>query len=415
MGLFAAGGAAGFAAAARPVRWGLLGCAGLQAPPDAWPPSWCWTASWAAVAGAVHQPCSARLARSLHPTAALARLAGPGARAKRAMRASRRACAGVPGAARGVPDQRPPGRGPDAAGASRRQLAAVCVRPPGPCARPSLLSLVSELPHGQWGCRSWPLLATCSSSPPAGSPFSSAAEASRRCGQGCACEPAAPARPATVRRVTSKGSLTLQGGGRADRVRDAGPLRAHRAAAIRAGQPCPPRRASAERGDAHTQGPGVLAIGAVLPAPGRAGGHSWCRPAQGNYSAHIHVPDTYGVFKFVVDYHRPGFSHVFISEQVPVRPFRHDEFERLHRGRLPLLRQCGLAHGGLPHAGLCGCCIASERGQRASLALSGCQEQGRTTGVRAEVSAVRTEASLTGVVPHYTAVHLFSQPHRPAR
>ena len=49
---------------------------------------------------------------------------------------------------------------------------------------------------------------------------------------------------------------------------------------------------------------------------------------QGNYSAHIKVPDVYGVFKFVVDYQRPGFSHVFLSEELPVRPFRHDEYER---------------------------------------------------------------------------------------
>lgn len=49
---------------------------------------------------------------------------------------------------------------------------------------------------------------------------------------------------------------------------------------------------------------------------------------QGNYTAHIKVPDVYGVFKFVVDYQRPGFSHISLSEQLPVRPFRHDEYER---------------------------------------------------------------------------------------
>ena len=42
----------------------------------------------------------------------------------------------------------------------------------------------------------------------------------------------------------------------------------------------------------------------------------------------IHVPDTYGVFKFVVDYKRLGYSYIELSEQVPVRPFKHDEFER---------------------------------------------------------------------------------------
>ena len=40
------------------------------------------------------------------------------------------------------------------------------------------------------------------------------------------------------------------------------------------------------------------------------------------------MPDVYGVFKFVVQYSRPGYTSIELSEQVPVRPFRHNEYER---------------------------------------------------------------------------------------
>ena len=63
--------------------------------------------------------------------------------------------------------------------------------------------------------------------------------------------------------------------------------------------------------------------------------------AQGTFSAHIHVPDVYGVFKFVVDYHRPGYSAIFLSEQLPVRPFRHDEYERFIVSAYPYYASAG--------------------------------------------------------------------------
>ncbi|KAK9794636.1 hypothetical protein WJX73_004381 [Symbiochloris irregularis] len=50
--------------------------------------------------------------------------------------------------------------------------------------------------------------------------------------------------------------------------------------------------------------------------------------ANGTFSTTINVPDVYGVFKFVVDYARAGYSTLELSEQVPVRPFRHNEYER---------------------------------------------------------------------------------------
>jgi oligosaccharyltransferase complex subunit beta len=49
---------------------------------------------------------------------------------------------------------------------------------------------------------------------------------------------------------------------------------------------------------------------------------------NGTFSASVRVPDVYGVFKWVVDYRRPGYSWVALEQTVPVRPFRHDEYER---------------------------------------------------------------------------------------
>lgn len=50
--------------------------------------------------------------------------------------------------------------------------------------------------------------------------------------------------------------------------------------------------------------------------------------AQGTFSTTFKVPDVYGVFKFRVDYTRSGYTSIDLSEQVPVRPFRHNEYER---------------------------------------------------------------------------------------
>ncbi len=54
----------------------------------------------------------------------------------------------------------------------------------------------------------------------------------------------------------------------------------------------------------------------------------FCHLLQGTFSKRLRVPDVYGVFKFVLDYQRPGYTHLFVSEQAPVRPFKHDEYER---------------------------------------------------------------------------------------
>ena len=44
--------------------------------------------------------------------------------------------------------------------------------------------------------------------------------------------------------------------------------------------------------------------------------------------AEVTAPDVYGVFKFVVDYRCLGFTSIHVEEQVPLRPYRHDEYER---------------------------------------------------------------------------------------
>ena len=46
------------------------------------------------------------------------------------------------------------------------------------------------------------------------------------------------------------------------------------------------------------------------------------------YYAKFRAPEKHGVFKFIVDYHRTGFSYIFSSTKVPLRPFYHNEFPR---------------------------------------------------------------------------------------
>ena len=49
---------------------------------------------------------------------------------------------------------------------------------------------------------------------------------------------------------------------------------------------------------------------------------------QGLFSTKFQVPDVYGVFKFVIEYKRPGYNHIERSKQIPVQPFKHNEFDR---------------------------------------------------------------------------------------
>jgi len=49
---------------------------------------------------------------------------------------------------------------------------------------------------------------------------------------------------------------------------------------------------------------------------------------NGKYSTDFQVPDVYGVFTFRVDYNRPGYTPIQAITRAPVRPFRHDQYER---------------------------------------------------------------------------------------
>ena len=46
------------------------------------------------------------------------------------------------------------------------------------------------------------------------------------------------------------------------------------------------------------------------------------------YYADFVLPDVYGVFQFKVDYNRIGYTHLFSTTQVSVRPFQHTQYER---------------------------------------------------------------------------------------
>ncbi len=51
-------------------------------------------------------------------------------------------------------------------------------------------------------------------------------------------------------------------------------------------------------------------------------------PATGLFKAIFTAPDSYGIFKFRVQYRRPGYSVLHAETKASVRPFKHDEYER---------------------------------------------------------------------------------------
>lgn len=56
---------------------------------------------------------------------------------------------------------------------------------------------------------------------------------------------------------------------------------------------------------------------------------------QGRYSLKFVAPDVYGIFTFRVDYHRLGLSNLNLRTIHPVRPFRHDQYERFINAAYP--------------------------------------------------------------------------------
>lgn len=56
---------------------------------------------------------------------------------------------------------------------------------------------------------------------------------------------------------------------------------------------------------------------------------------NGRLSAAFKLPDVLGVFKFLVDYRRVGYTHLYDVQQVSVRPLWHTQYERFIRSAYP--------------------------------------------------------------------------------
>ncbi|KAJ6420016.1 hypothetical protein OIU84_030023 [Salix udensis] len=56
---------------------------------------------------------------------------------------------------------------------------------------------------------------------------------------------------------------------------------------------------------------------------------------KGLYHTSFKVPDVYGVFQFKVEYNRLGYTSLLLSKQIPVRPFKHNEYERFITAAFP--------------------------------------------------------------------------------
>ncbi|NEU35902.1 hypothetical protein GN156_35175, partial [bacterium LRH843] len=56
---------------------------------------------------------------------------------------------------------------------------------------------------------------------------------------------------------------------------------------------------------------------------------------RGKYETVFRIPDVYGVYKLKVDYNRVGYTHVYSSTQVSVRPLEHTQYERFIASAYP--------------------------------------------------------------------------------
>ncbi|KAK9681410.1 hypothetical protein RND81_10G000400 [Saponaria officinalis] len=61
---------------------------------------------------------------------------------------------------------------------------------------------------------------------------------------------------------------------------------------------------------------------------------------KGRYFTSFKVPDVYGVFQFKLEYQKLGYTSLSLSKQIPVRPFRHNEFERFITATYPYYEAC---------------------------------------------------------------------------
>lgn len=55
----------------------------------------------------------------------------------------------------------------------------------------------------------------------------------------------------------------------------------------------------------------------------------------GKYQAQFEIPDVYGVYQFKVDYDRIGYTHLYSTTQVSVRPLQHTQYERFIPSAFP--------------------------------------------------------------------------------
>ncbi|CAL1605336.1 unnamed protein product [Knipowitschia caucasica] len=62
---------------------------------------------------------------------------------------------------------------------------------------------------------------------------------------------------------------------------------------------------------------------------------TYLRKNGGRYSVQVKLPDVYGVFQFKVDYNRLGYTHLYSSTQVSVRPLQHTQYERFIPSAFP--------------------------------------------------------------------------------
>lgn len=56
---------------------------------------------------------------------------------------------------------------------------------------------------------------------------------------------------------------------------------------------------------------------------------------DGVYEAKFKIPDVYGVYQFKVDYDRVGYTHLYSTTQVSVRPLEHTQYERFIPSAFP--------------------------------------------------------------------------------
>ncbi|XP_010558104.1 PREDICTED: dolichyl-diphosphooligosaccharide--protein glycosyltransferase 48 kDa subunit [Tarenaya hassleriana] len=61
---------------------------------------------------------------------------------------------------------------------------------------------------------------------------------------------------------------------------------------------------------------------------------------KGVYMTSFKVPDVYGVFQFKVEYEKLGYTSLSLSKQIPVRPYRHNEYERFITTAYPYYGAC---------------------------------------------------------------------------